>query len=150
MGLHILSPVIAIWILEEIMSIASTAAKRRWNKAHYAEIKASLKKGLVMRFKAKCKENGASIASVLAMQMSEYCGTALEPKVRKNSLPHDTRPKRRKSVAAIAGQLDDILQNETNYRENFPNNLACSIRAEAADSSIEKLGEALCLILEAY
>jgi len=51
------------------MSIASTAAKQRWNKAHYAEIKASLDKELVKQFKAKCRDNGVSIASVLATQM---------------------------------------------------------------------------------
>jgi hypothetical protein len=132
------------------MSIASTEAKHRWNKAHYAEIKASLQKDLVEQFKKKCKENGVSIASVLAMQMSEYCGRSILPKKVKKTCLYDTRPKRRKMTAIIADQLDDILQNETMYRENIPVNLENSIRAESADSSIEKLREALDAIYEAY
>jgi len=132
------------------MSIASTAAKQRWNKAHYAEIKASLNKDLVENFKAKCKENGVSIASVLAMKMSEYCGSDLQPKKCKKPLLYDTRPKRRKKAAIITDQLDEIIQFETVYRDNIPVNLENSIRAEAADISIEKLTEALDAIREAY
>lgn len=132
------------------MSIASTAAKQRWNKAHYAEVKASLDKDLVGQFKAKCKENGVSIASALATHMSEYCGKPLQPKKRKKALPYDTRPKRRKGAANIADQLDDILQYETIYRENIPENLENSMRAEAADISIEKLTEALEALRDAY
>jgi L-lactate utilization protein LutC len=132
------------------MSIASTAAKQRWNKAHYAEIKASLKKDLVEQFKTKCKKNGVSIASVLATKMSEYCGRTFRSKERKKTLLYDTRPKRRKMISIIIGQLDDILNNEIMYRENIPENLGNSIRAEAADCSIEKLSEALEIIREAY
>ena len=132
------------------MSIASTAAKQRWNKEHYAEIKASLQKDLVEQFKKKCKENGVSIASVLATQMSEYCGSSMRLKERKKTSLYDTRPKRRKMAAIVADQLDEILQYETMYRENIPLNLENSIRAEAADNSIEKLSEALDAIYEAY
>ena len=132
------------------MSVASTAAKQRWNKAHYSEIKASLKKDLVEQFKAKCKEDGTSIASALAALMSEYCGRAPQPKGRKKALPHDTRPNRRKAASIIAGQLDDILHNETMCRGNIPPNLQEGIRAESSDHSIEKLGEALDAIREAY
>jgi len=132
------------------MSIASTAAKQRWNKAHYAEIKASLKKDLVEQFKAKCKANGVSIASVLAAQMSEYCGRTLQPKKNKKTFSYDTRPKRRKMIAIIINQLDDILQYETGYRDNIPLNLQSSIRADAADCCIDKLTEALDAIREAY
>jgi hypothetical protein len=132
------------------MSNASTAAKQRWNKAHYSEIKASLKKDAVEQFKAKCKDNGSSIAGALTALMSEYCGRTLELKARKKAPPYDTRPKRRKAASNIVGQLDEILQSETAYRENIPPNLQESIRAEASDNSIEKLGEALDALLEAY
>ena len=132
------------------MSNASTAAKQRWNKKHYSEVKASLKKELVEEFKAKCKENGVSIASVLAMQMSEYCGKTIKQKERKKTLPYDTLPKRRKLVAAIADQLDDILQYEIAYRENMAPNFQNSMRAESADHRIETLEETLDAIREAY
>jgi hypothetical protein len=132
------------------MSIASTAAKQRWNKLHYSEIKASLDKELVAQFKAKCRGDGASIASVLATLMFEYCGKTMPQKRCKKTLQHDTRPKRRKMASIIAGQIDDMLQSETEYRENIPQNLYESIRAESADYSIEKLGEALDALREAY
>jgi hypothetical protein len=132
------------------MSIASTAAKQRWNKVHYADIKASLDKYLVEQFKAKCKENGVSIASVLATQMSEYCGRPMPPSKRKTTSLYDTRPKRRKRILTIVNQLEDILANETIYRGNIPENLENSVRAEASDSSIEKLSDALDIIRDAY
>ena len=132
------------------MSGASTVAKQRWNKLHYSEIKASLKKDLVEHFKAKCKENGNSIASVLAALMTDYCGRAPQQKECKKTLPYSTRPKRRKAIAAIINQLNDILQNEAVYRSNMPENLQYSIRAESSDCSIEKLEEALDAIREAY
>jgi len=135
------------------MSIASTEAKKRWNKAHYSEIKASLKKELVEEFKIRCKKNEVSIASVLAALMSEYCGKTLKPantKTHKKTSPYDTRPKRRKIAEIIANQLDEMLQSEMSYRENIPPNLQESERAENADNSIEKLGEALEAIRDAY
>lgn len=132
------------------MSIASVKARQRWNKANYAEIKASLKKDLVKQFKDKCKENEVSIASVLAAYMLEYCGEKPYPRKNKKTLLYDTRPKRRKMTGIIAGQLNDILQNEISYRECIPENLANGIRAESADHSIEKLSEALDMIREVY
>jgi hypothetical protein len=134
----------------EIMSRASTAAKQRWNKLHYSEIKASLKKDLVEHFKAKCKENEVSIASVLAALMTDYCGQSPQKKEPKEIDPYATRPKRRKAITVIAGHLDEILQSETKYRNKMPENLQYSIRAESSDYSIEKLGEALEAIREAY
>jgi hypothetical protein len=132
------------------MSGASTAAKQRWNRLHYSEIKASLKKDLVGHFKVKCKEDGASIASVLAALMTDYCGRAPRQKEHKRIDPYATRPKRRKAVSIIASHLDEILQNEIKYRSNMPENLQYSIRAESSDFSIEKLGEALEAMREAY
>jgi hypothetical protein len=132
------------------MSIASTTAKQRWNKTHYSEIKASLKKELVEQFKIKCKENEVSIASVLAMLMSEYCGKRLQAKKNKKTPKYDTRPKRRKMIDIITNQLEEILECESSYRSRMPENLENSIRAEAADLSIEKISEALDAIREAY
>ena len=132
------------------MSSASTAAKQRWNKLHYSEIKASLKKDLVEQFKAKCKRDGDSIAGVLAALMSEYCAGTPNPKERKKEFPSDTRPRRRRTAAIIAGHIEELLLNETAYRENMPEGLQESIRAEASDYSIEKLGEALDAILDAF
>jgi len=132
------------------MSIASTAAKQRWNKAHYAEIKASLRKELVGQFKAKCRENGVSIASALAELMSGYCGSVLHAKRQKRLPTYETRKKRRKAICDILRQLEDILQDESAYRENIPENLQNSIRTEYSDSSIEKLDEALEALREAY
>ena len=144
------------------MSRASTAAKQRWNKLHYSEIKASLGKDLVERFKTQCREDEVSIASVLAALMTDYCGRSPQEKEHKEQAkhreqakrkgidPYSTRPKRRRAVSIIAGHLEEILQNETMYRDNMPENLRNSIRAESSDYSIEKLGEALEALREAY
>jgi len=138
------------------MSRASTAAKQRWNKLHYSEIKASLGKDLVERFKAQCREDGVSIASVLAALMTDYCGQPPQEKEHREQTkhkeidPYGTRPKRRRAISIITGHLEEILQNETTYRDNMPENLQHSIRAESSDCSIEKLGEALEAMREAY
>ena len=134
------------------MGNASTAAKQRWNNAHYSAIKASLKKDLVEQFKAKCSENGTSVAGALAALMSEHCGRA-SPQTengRKKAPAYDTRPKRRRAASAIAAQLECIISAESAYRANIPPNMAEGIRAEASESSIEKLGDALEALLEAY
>jgi hypothetical protein len=125
-------------------------AKQRWNKAHYSEVKASLGKELVNQFKTKCRDNNVSIASVLSGFMSEYCNMPSRNKGRSKSSPFDTRPKRRRMVTIMAGQLDEILQCEIAYRENIPENLQSSVRAECADDSIEKLTEALDILNDAY
>jgi hypothetical protein len=134
------------------MSIASTIAKQRWNKAHYAEVKASLDKNLVCSFKTKCRDNNMSIAGVLSGFMNEYCGVSKQSKTKTvgKSARIDTRPKRRRMTAKIAVQLDSILQYEIEYRENMPANLQESIRAVSSDYSIEKLNEALEAINDAY
>jgi len=147
------------------MSRASTAAKQRWNKLHYSEIKASLGKDLVERFKTQCREDEVSIASVLAALMTDYCGRSPQEKEHKEHREqakhreqtkhkeinqYSTRPKRRRAISIITGHLEEILQNETMYRDNMPENLRNSIRAESSDYSIEKLGEALEALREAY
>jgi len=132
------------------MSIASTVSKQRWNKAHYSEIKASLKKELVEKFKIKCKENEVSIASALAMLMTEYCGKTYQVKKKKKIPQYDTRPKRRKMADIIINQLEEILKGESNYRDRIPENLENSIRAEVSDISIERISEAIDAIREAY
>ena len=134
------------------MGNASTAAKQRWNKAHYSIVKASLKKNLAEQFKAKCGENGASVAGTLAALMSEYCGMASPQTAdgRKNAPSYDTRHKRRRAASAIASQLEDILRCENAYRAEIPPNMEEGVRAEASDCSVEKLGEALEALREAY
>jgi len=74
----------------------------------------------------------------------------VQQKKRKKALLYDTRPKRRRKAAIIGDELDEMIQYETAYRENIPVNLENSIRAEAADTSIEKLTDALDMIREAY
>ena len=50
----------------------STAAKRRYNEKTYTMLAAQLPKELVAEFKAKCKRQGVSQASILKVALETY------------------------------------------------------------------------------
>ena len=129
---------------------AQKPAREKWNAEHYAQINISVDKKLAAEFKTACAGRGVSIASAVKTFMATY--SCLEEK------PSDTLPKarkpsrgiRRREVCAIVNALGIILAEEEEYYENIPQNLAGSVRAEAAEESVSMLSEAIELLSEAY
>lgn len=66
------------------------------------------------------------------------------------SLNLESRRKRRAAVRRILNQLEEIQRNETNYRDNIPDNLLDAEAYESADYCIELLGEAIDVLESAY
>jgi hypothetical protein len=60
----------------------------------------------------------------------------------------DTRPNRRKAVAEIACLLTDIMDRESDYRANLPEQF--EQRVDAAEHACELLAEAIACLEEAF
>lgn len=133
------------------MSKTSSAAKQRYNAAHYAQVKISVAPELAMNFKAVCAQSGMSIAGEMSRLMHERCGTkAPSPKNASGITDATTRDRRRRLIKSIIRQVELVKDAEEQYLENMPENLHGSERHDAAESCIAALEEALALLAEAY
>jgi len=130
------------------MGSPSTKAKQKWNNEHYAPISIRVDKRLAAGFKSKCMENGLSVAGVLTEFMEEYC----ETKVRRHPMKQssDNRGKRRREIERITAAVEDVLERETVYLNNIPENLQNSVRYETAEDCAGYLEAALEYLREAY
>jgi len=129
------------------MGKTSNAAKQRWNKEHYVQIKVSARPEIAKAFKEKCVSDGVSMASEITRFMLEHCGKPpspeREPKVT-------TRQQRRKALAVLVEQLGTIMDAESQYMDNIPENLQGSVRYEAASHSVQALQSAIDDLNDAY
>lgn len=93
-------------------------------------------------FKARCASEGISMASVIS-QFMKNCRPVKAVKVKT-----DTRPLRKKAVLEIMELLDDIMQKESEYRDNIPEQFQS--RQETANQACEQLCQAISCLEEAY
>ena len=122
------------------MGKTSNAVKQRWNKEHYTQIKVSVQPKIAEAFKRKCKSDGVSIASEITRFMREQCD---HPRPSEQVLTVSTRQQRRKALSKLVKQLEKIMDAESQYLENIPENLQNSIRYEAASQSIQAIQDAI-------
>lgn len=125
------------------MGTASDDAKQRWNRDNYTQVKVSVKPEIAAAFKLKCLADGVSMASRISRFMDEI---NINPS--KDSIK--TRGQRRKAVKNILTQLDNILNAETEYLDNIPQNLQNSRNYEAAEQTVAMLEEVINSLNEAY
>jgi hypothetical protein len=129
------------------MENPSNKAKQQWNASHYAQVKVSVKPELASAFKNACVAANASMTSVLAQFMTEYC----TGKVRTNAAPDYTeRRKRAVAVKRLVRQLSLIMSAEACYMESIPENLQGSLLYERAEQTVSVLEEAIDLLETAY
>jgi 2,3-bisphosphoglycerate-independent phosphoglycerate mutase len=93
----------------------SNESKRRWDEAHYTQIKANVDHETAEAFKSACRAEGVSTASVLSNFMKEYAGIV---RMRRDKPANDTRRKRRKELAALILHLECLLAAEAASVEN--------------------------------
>jgi len=106
------------------------------------QIKFTIEADIVSRFKARCASEGVSMASVIRQLMANHKPTkSKETKI-------DTRPQRRKAVKVYIGLLEDVFENESQYRDSIPEQF--EQRIEDADHSCEILEQAINLLEETY
>ena len=130
------------------MGATSNESKQRWNSKHYTQVKVSVPQELAAAFKSKCEADGVS----MARKLSDYMRTETTGKrpSHRASNPYETRPKRRKALAALIEQVEAIMAAEEDYKERIPENFQNSHHYSAAEESVEALGEALSFLTEAY
>ena len=134
------------------MSKASNRAKTKWNASNYTAIKVSVYPEVAAAFKAASAACGASMASVLSQFMAEYAAVTAESRgigiKTSEADPASTMKKRRKTVRAVEGLLEQVRDAEERFISNAPENLQSAPIYEAAeqyisvlDNVIEQLGE---------
>jgi hypothetical protein len=124
------------------MGITSNKAKQRWKKENCTQVNVAVSKDVAAAFKAKCITDGVSIASEISRFMSRHCGDNA-PVNKKPEFRFTTRPQRRKSLYLLISHIEELLDAETEYKDNIPENLQNSCRYEAADQAVAALEEAL-------
>ena len=129
------------------MGKTSNAVKQRWNKEHYVQVKVSVHPEIAEAFKEKCKAKDVSIASEITRFMREQCG---KPHVLKTALKVSTRQQRRKAITVLNEQLGAIIDAESLYIKNIPENLRNSVRYETATQSVQALQDAINSLNAAY
>ena len=131
------------------MGNASNEAKYRWNQAHYTQLKLSLNPEIAAAFKQSCLAKEVSMASEITRFMTENSAGADSSK-SSQSVAVATRLQRRKAVKHILDLLGSIIDAETQYMENIPQNLRNSRNYDIAEQSLDALEEALDLLENAY
>jgi len=108
------------------------------------QVKFTIDHEIVSAFKSRCAERGVSMTSVIRRWMADgsHAGES------KNKTRVDTRPHRRKAVLEHIASLNELLDMETNYRDNIPEQF--TQRYESADRACEQLAEAIACLEDAY
>ena len=107
------------------------------------QIKFTIDTDVVSVFRARCEAEGVSMASVILQFMKTCQPTKI---IRKTKL--DSRALRKKAVMEIMTLLDDLLQRETNYRDNIPEQFQS--RYETADHACEQMELAISYLDDAF
>ena len=131
-----------------MMGATSSEVKKRWNDAHYTQIKVSVVPEVAASFKTRCQSLGVSMASEISRFMSggTQAGHSSVPSIAL----YATRQKRRKALKSLTGQLEAILSAEQQYVDNIPANLQNSRLYDAAEQTVTALEDALNILSEAY
>ena len=136
------------------MGIASNEAKQHWNSAHYTQVKVSVKSEIAAAFKADCLAQGVSMAGEITRFMVEKIDSGVDCHRQSSKSSHpvavSSRPQRRKAAKYILELLESMIDSETQYIENIPQNLRNSSNYEAAQQSLSDLEEAAELLRNAY
>jgi len=112
-------------------------------KNKMTQIKFTIDSGVVSAFKAKCVSEGVSMASVISEWMS-----ARSPTNKVKIISTFTRPERQKAVSYYIDKLSEILDAESAYRDNIPEQF--EQRIETANHSCEQLEEAIASLEDAF
>ncbi|MCL1981633.1 MAG: hypothetical protein FWG53_00895 [Clostridiales bacterium] len=133
------------------MGATSNESKQRWNREHYALLKAYVSHETAAAFKSRCREDGVSVSGRIGELIIRHLADGLKPK-EGNSISYavNTRAMRRKAVAAAVGIIEMVLDAGTDYMDNIPINLQNSQPHDAAEQTMEALVEALGILCEAY
>ena len=106
------------------------------------QVKFTIDAEIVTAFKAQCESEGVSMASTICRWMKTG-----QP-VKAVKIKMETRRHRRKAVMEIIRLLNAILEEESGYRDNIPEQF--EQRVEAADYACDQLADAISSLEEAF
>ena len=132
---------------DEAMGKTSNAAKQRWNKENYTQLKAYVKPDIAAAFKAACAASGSSMAGELSAFMEDFV------RPPQGATPHSkvkTLGDRRKAIRMVMNLLADMYDAEEAYLDSAPDNLRNSVRYEMAEERLERLADAIAAIEDIY
>jgi hypothetical protein len=132
----------------DFLGKTSNAVKQRWKKSKYTQVNVALPQETVRLFKARCKDEGVSMASELYSFMSGAVGDRTTK--TKTGFKVTTRPQRRKTLALLILHIEAVMEAETDYMEAIPDNLRSSVRYDAAEQAVSALEEALGNLMDVY
>ena len=104
--------------------------------------KFTIDSAIVSAFKAQCAHEGVSMTAAIQQFMKTYRPNKM---VKAKTM---TQPLRRKSVMEMIDELNKILDSETEYRDNIPEQF--TDRFETADHACEQLVEAIANLEDAF
>lgn len=116
--------------------------------SQYTQVKVSVRPELAAAFKAVCASNGTSLTSTISSFMETYCNVNAPKNGYSPNL--STKRQRRATVRRVLEQLQRILDNEENYKDNIPENLQGSEAFLMAEYCVELVGEAIEALETAY
>jgi len=119
---------------------------RPWNPS--AQVKVSIHPELAAAFKTACAANSESMTGVISSFMESYSKTNVPKRGYSPNL--STKRQRRAVVRRILGQLESIMENEENYKDNIPENLQNSEAYHYAEYCVSLVGEAIEALEIAY
>jgi len=106
------------------------------------QVKFTIDSEIAAKFKARCVSEGVSMASVV----SQFMKTSQPTKCVR--VKTDTRQLRKKAVQEAISFLVDLLQKESDYRDNIPEQFQA--RHETADEACEQLSQAISCLESAF
>jgi hypothetical protein len=111
------------------------------NVKKYTQVKVSVESAVATAFKNACTFSNISMASLLSQFMADYASTTLS---KRKTLPdYSTRRKRRSAISRVKGELGQIRDCETDYRNRIPENLQSSSVYDRAEEFISYLDDAI-------
>ena len=111
------------------------------------QVKVLVDANVANAFKDICEASGISMASEISRFMTKRCGWQMPGKTPD---PVETRQKRRKAVDNLIRYAARILDAETGYMANIPDNLQGSIRYENSEHSVETLQAVIEALQDTY
>jgi hypothetical protein len=122
-------------------------------KYEHTQLKVSVNPEIAAAFKERCLDLGVSMTSEITRFMTEKSSTLgcpTQPSMSSRTVTVGTRPQRRKAVKYILDLLGDIIDAETQYMDNIPQNLRNSRNYDMAEQSLSALEEAAESLENAY
>ena len=136
------------------MSNAATRAKARWNAANYVQIKVSVHPEIAKAFKAACAAADVSMAGELSRFMAGYAAVKAADQAAviktRDADSVSTMKKRRKTVRAVTGLLEQVRDAEELFIGNAPENLQSAPIYENAEQYLSVLDDVIVQLGEIY